>query len=711
MFKWPSRKIAASLAVLAIGVPAAVMVYREPHRLTSQVESASRNGVSSPIVAMKQRESIPVTTMQVPPAGAATVGDKMLDGTTQPSAPVLSQPTAAPASAPPPAPKGAAPQHADQKQTQATQAHRPQDETAGGSYGSRFRFASSSGETAEAERDVFLRRLTEAERAAPPHRLSEGARHGSRGGITYPAEEKFRAELQQREQRYHLGSAHQPASQDHIVHPPVDQGRDQFASAQSNPVKLVAKEPVSTFSIDVDTASYALVRRSLNSGRLPPREAVRVEEMINYFPYTYPTPQTSQTPFRPTVTVVPSPWSPNNKLVHIAIKGFDLKTASRPRANLVLLVDISGSMQPADRLLLLKNAFRMLVGNLQPSDSVAIVTYASGSDIRLAPTKVANKQKILSAIDSLQAGGSTNGAAGITDAYKVAEQSFDTAAVNRVILATDGDWNVGITDRGELQKFIERKRETGIYLSILGVGMGNHNDRLMQTLAQNGNGVAAYIDTLNEARKVLVDEASSTLFPIAKDVKIQIEFNPARVASYRLIGYETRALKREDFNNDKVDAGDIGAGHTVTAIYEITPVGQPAVADSLRYQQAPAPQPTAVLAAQTADRRETTSSSEELAFLKMRYKLPKEDISRLIEIPITPSLERSAVFEASDDVRFSVAVAAFGQLLRGLPYLQGYGYDDVIALANSAKGPDPFGYRAEMINLVRLAKTASANHR
>jgi Ca-activated chloride channel family protein len=483
------------------------------------------------------------------------------------------------------------------------------------------------------------------------------------------------------------------------LQPQVEQGRDRFEAKESNPVKSVAAEPVSTFSIDVDTASYSFVRRSLNAGRLPPKDAVRVEEMVNYFPYDYARPESAAEPFRATVQVFPSPWNARNQLVHIGLKGYDLKSAERPRANLVLLVDVSGSMGPADRLPLVKNAFRLLLDNLKPDDTLAIVTYASGSDIRLEPTKVAEKAKILAAIDSLRAGGSTHGAQGITDAYKVAEAHFDKAAVNRVILATDGDWNVGITNRDELKGFIERKRETGIFLSILGVGMGNHNDALMQTLAQSGNGAAAYIDTLNEARKVLVEEASSTLFPIAKDVKIQLELNPARVSEYRLIGYETRMLRREDFNNDKVDAGDVGSGHAVTAIYEITPVGAPMLADDLRYQP------------RRADAKLPAMSSldSEIGFLKLRYKLPKEEASRLSTFVIGPEQTRRTIAEASAEARFSVAVAAFGQLLRGLPYMQGYTWDDVIALANGARGEDPFGYRAELVNLVRLAKSASAS--
>jgi Ca-activated chloride channel family protein len=474
--------------------------------------------------------------------------------------------------------------------------------------------------------------------------------------------------------------------------------RDKFESREINPVKQVAAEPVSTFSIDVDTASYAFVRRALNNGQLPPKDAVRVEEMINYFPYDYQKPDMADTPFQPAVTVMPSPWNSTNQLVHVAIKGYELASAERPRANLVFLMDVSGSMQGPDRLELVKNAFRLLVEELKPDDTVAIVTYASGSGIVLEPTKISDKDKIIAAIDRLGAGGSTAGAQGIQDAYRLAESSFDKSAVNRVILATDGDFNVGVTSQDELKGLIERKREKGIFLSILGVGQGNYNDALMQTLAQNGNGTAAYVDTLNEARKVLVDEASSTLFTIAKDVKVQIEWNPNRVAEYRLVGYETRALKREDFNNDRVDAGDIGSGHTVTAIYEITPKGSGGeLLSDLRYTKP------------DAARREpaaTTAQDNEIGFLKLRYKLPKEDASKLTTLVINDALARDNVSNAPAEVRFSVAVAAFGQLLKGAPYMKGYGYDDVIALAQSAKGDDRFGYRAEFLNLVRLAKSA-----
>lgn len=477
-----------------------------------------------------------------------------------------------------------------------------------------------------------------------------------------------------------------------------EEHRDKFEAKDANPVKQVASEPVSTFSTDVDTASYAFVRRALNSGHLPPKDAVRVEEMINYFPYAFPAPDAADVPFKPSVTILPSPWNANNKLVHIAIKGYEIKSTERPRANLVLLIDVSGSMGPADRLPLLKNAFRMLVDQLKPEDTVAIVTYASGSGVALEPTKISDKGKILAAIDRLDSGGSTAGAAGIADAYRLAEAGFDKSAVNRVVLATDGDFNVGITDRNELKSYIQRKRQSGIFLSILGVGQGNHNDALMQTLAQNGNGTAAYVDTLNEARKTLVDEASSTLFTIAKDVKAQIEWNPARVAEYRLIGYETRALRREDFNNDAVDAGDIGSGHTVTAIYEVTPVGAPQSSDALRYGKAAASDAKPEAAAAPA--------SSELGFLKLRYKRPTDTASQLISLPLTDESAKPSVADVPAEQRFSIAVAAFGQLVKGESAMGGYTYDDVLALAQTARGDDPFGYRAEFLNLVRLAKSA-----
>ncbi|MFN3826973.1 MAG: vWA domain-containing protein [Micavibrio sp.] len=473
-----------------------------------------------------------------------------------------------------------------------------------------------------------------------------------------------------------------------------DVGRDKFEDFEENQVKLVQQEPVSTFSIDVDTSSYAFMRRQLNSGVLPQKDAVRVEELINYFDYNYPLPEDKAAPFKPSVTVMDSPWHEGRKLVHIGIKGYDIDRAENPRSNLVFLLDTSGSMNSPDKLPLLINSLKMLLDSLNPDDSVAIVTYAGSAGTVLEPTKVADKAKIIAALENLNAGGSTAGAEGIRQAYALAEAGFNKDAVNRVILATDGDFNVGITNPEELQDFVERKRESGIFLSVFGFGQGNYNDQIMQTLAQNGNGVAAYIDTLNEARKVLVEEASSTLFTIAKDVKIQVEFNPQAVSEYRLVGYETRKLNREDFNNDKVDAGDIGAGHTVTAIYEINPVagGARAAVDPLRYG-----------AADDLAKKGETSHGEEYGFLKIRYKLPHEDVSKLIETPIKASSGETI----SDDVRFGVAVASYGQMLKGGKYTGTLTYDDVIDMAQKAKGSDEFGYRAEFINLVRLSKTAA----
>jgi Ca-activated chloride channel family protein len=485
-----------------------------------------------------------------------------------------------------------------------------------------------------------------------------------------------------------------------------DTGRDQFQSVTENEIKRVGDAPVSTFSVDVDTASYAFVRRMLNRGRLPQKNAVRVEELVNYFDYDYPLPAARERPFEPSVTVMESPWKTGNKLVHIGIRGYDIDTAEKPRSNLVFLLDVSGSMNAPDKLPLMVSSMKLLLNGLQPEDTVAIVVYAGASGTVLEPTKVAEKHKILAALDRLRAGGSTAGAAGIRQAYALAEGTFDKTAVNRVILATDGDFNVGITNREELKGYVERKRKTGVFLSVLGFGQGNLNDHLMQTLAQNGNGVAAHIDTLNEARKVLVEEASSTLFPIAKDVKIQVEFNPATVSEYRLVGYETRALKRQDFANDKVDAGDIGAGHTVTAIYEITPVkgGNPVV-EGNRYQSA-----------QPAAKASGTKFENEYAFLKIRYKLPASDTSSLTTVPITVAeadggKARTDSARRLREARWATAVAGFGQILKGGKYTASLSYEDVIAMARAAKGEDNFGYRSEFINLVRLARSAAGSPR
>ncbi len=500
------------------------------------------------------------------------------------------------------------------------------------------------------------------------------------------------------------------------------EGRDKFTEFKPSAFKQVAIEPVSTFSSDVDTASYSFVRRQLNNGILPDADSVRVEEMINYFDYNYPVPTSSAEPFRPTITITDSPWAKGKKLMHIGIKGYEI-AGPKPHTNLVFLLDVSGSMNEPNKLPLVKASMKMLLDTLQPSDTIAIAVYAGSAGTVLEPTKVSDRHKIIAAIDNLNAGGSTAGEAGINAAYSLAEQSFDKEGVNRIILATDGDFNVGTSSTEELKALVEKKRESGIFLSVLGFGQGNYNDSIMQTLAQNGNGVAAYIDTLNEAQKVLVEEAGSSLFPIAKDVKFQVEFNPAAVAEYRLVGYETRALNREDFNNDKIDAGDIGAGHAVTAIYEFVPVGSSAVStDPLRYGNKENCQLMRVHAdandksSPLVERevcdlpKPVTTDNGEYAFLKIRYKLPNESVSKLIETPVVAPREcgpnENCMTVLSEDVSFSIAVAAFGQILKNDTNIQTMSLDDVIALAQQGKGHDEFGYRAEFINLARLAKSS-----
>lgn len=473
-----------------------------------------------------------------------------------------------------------------------------------------------------------------------------------------------------------------------------DAGRDKFTATEQNAFKVAREEPVSTFSLDVDTASYSFVRASLNQNVLPQPAAVRTEELINYFPYDYAPARAAAQPFSTHVAVFPSPWSPGRQLVRIGVKGFEIGRATRPRANLVFLVDTSGSMNAPNKLPLVKQSLAMLLEQLDGNDSVAIVTYAGTAGTALEPTPASRKDRILAVIDRLGAGGSTAGAEGIRQAYALAAQNFDAKGVNRVILATDGDFNVGITDQNELKGYIERERGKGVFLSVLGFGMGNYNDALMQALAQNGNGAAAYIDTVSEARKTLVDEATSTLFPIAKDVKIQVEFNPRAVAEYRLIGYETRLLNRDDFDNDKVDAGDVGSGQTVTALYEIVPVGGRRTIGDLRY------------GIQVGPPRCPNCGAEELGFVKIRYKLPKSDTSRLLSTPIDRSVRFARFEDAPRDARFAAAVAGFAELLRGGRHNGALTFDDVLRMASAARGEDGFGYRSEFLQLVRTAKTA-----
>ncbi|MBF0160133.1 MAG: VWA domain-containing protein [Magnetococcales bacterium] len=475
--------------------------------------------------------------------------------------------------------------------------------------------------------------------------------------------------------------------------PAVGGERDQFDSVEDNPVRQVADHPVSTFSIDVDTSSYSFNRRLIQGGRLPVPNQVRVEEMINYFRYDYRLPSDRSRPFEPTVALYPTPWNDNTRLLHIGIKGYGIPDEQRPTSHLVFLIDVSGSMNAPDRLELVKQSLALLVDALKPEDTVAIVVYAGAAGTVLEPTPIRQRQKILAALHNLKAGGSTAGGEGIQLAYALAESHFEPKAINRVILATDGDFNVGITNPEELKGMVARKRQSGIFLSVLGVGQGNYNDRMMQQLAQNGNGVAAYIDSLSEARKVLVEEAASNLFPIAKDVKIQVEFNPSMVKEYRLIGYETRMLRREDFNNDQVDAGDIGAGHSVTALYEIVPASSTGLIEPLRYATPPKNQPA------------TPSNDQEWAFLQIRYKLPDSHNSQLIRYPIRHQDEKQSLDQVHGELRFAAAVAAFGQKLRGGRYLGHFGYDQMIAMAHRAKGDDLYGHRAELVQLMRMAQS------
>jgi Ca-activated chloride channel family protein len=464
---------------------------------------------------------------------------------------------------------------------------------------------------------------------------------------------------------------------------------ERYQHLDDNPVHLVAEQPVSTFSIDVDTGAYANVRRFLNAGQLPPQDAVRVEEMINYFDYRYVPPASRDVPFRVATELAPAPWNPQALLMKIGIKGFEVAAAERPAANLVFLIDVSGSMQSPDKLPLLKNAFRLLTDQLTARDRVSMVVYAGSSGVVLEPTPGDQKPKIREAIDRLEAGGSTNGAEGIERAYQLAHDAQIKGGINRVVLATDGDFNVGVVNFEALVDMAERQRSGGVALTTLGFGTGNYNDQLLERLADAGNGNYAYVDTLSEARKVLVSELSSTLFTIAKDVKIQVEFNPATVLEYRLIGYENRMLAREDFNNDKVDAGDIGAGHRVTALYEVIPVGKTGRLDPLRYGAQPGT---------ASDAR----ASNELANVKLRFKKPQSDTSELLEYPIASS-SVTTPDKLSADFRFAASVAAFGQLLRGGKYVGNFGYDDVAKLARGALDEDADGYRREFLSLVKLA--------
>jgi Ca-activated chloride channel family protein len=477
----------------------------------------------------------------------------------------------------------------------------------------------------------------------------------------------------------------------------LDYGRENYQTFENNAVHWARQDPVSTFSIDVDTASYANVRRILNQGQLPNPDAVRVEELVNYFSYDYPQTNDPSVPFSVYTELGPSPWDAKRHLLHVGVNGWQpAQNSALPPVNLVFLIDVSGSMRAPDKIGLLKSAMKLLVKQLRPQDRLSIAVYAGSSGEVLAPTAGDQKATIYAALDRLQAGGSTNGGAGIRLAYNLARQNFIDSGVNRVILATDGDFNVGTTDIDELERLVEMERKSGVALTVLGFGTGNYNDHLMQKIAQIGNGNAAYIDSINEARKVLVDELGATLNTIAKDVKIQIEFNPQVVESYRLIGYETRHLNREDFNNDQVDAGEIGAGHTVTALYELTLVdGDAGLVDALRYGTQPAAEPSA------------RQDNAEIAFLKLRYKEPDSETSRLIEHPLYRNSMVADLAATSESYRFSASVAWLGQLLRHNNLVADVSYQNVIELAQAARGTDRFGYRSEFINLVRTAEALS----
>lgn len=474
-----------------------------------------------------------------------------------------------------------------------------------------------------------------------------------------------------------------------------DFNTENYATVRENDFKSTASAPLSTFSVDVDRAAYANVRRFLNNGQLPPVDAVRIEEMVNYFAYNYPQPEGSD-PFAVQTHLAVCPWNARHLMMKIGLKGREFDKSKLPPSNLVFLMDVSGSMDEPNKLPLLKASLRLLVNELRPSDRIAMVVYAGAAGLVLPSTPGNQKQTILDALDRLQAGGSTAGGAGLKLAYEVARQNFIAGGNNRIVLATDGDFNVGQSSNAEMERLVEKERQGGTAITVLGFGMGNYKDDRMEIIANKGNGNYAYIDNLQEAEKTLVKEFGGTLFTIAKDVKLQLEFNPARVAAYRLIGYENRLLNNEDFNNDQKDAGEIGAGHTVTALYEIVPVGAPDAAryagqtDALKYQQVT---------------RANTDAQDWLT-VKLRYKQPDGDTSRLMERPVTGTPE--AFDRAHNDLQFAAGVAAFGMMLRNSPHKGSLTWNQVTQMTEQARGDDPEGYRAELVRLVKMA--AKMNH-
>lgn len=473
----------------------------------------------------------------------------------------------------------------------------------------------------------------------------------------------------------------------HDVYQQPQYNTEEYDAIQENIFHDALRNPLSTFSIDVDAASYSNMRRFIHNGQRPPKDAVRIEEMVNYFDYDYAQPA-DEHPFNIITEISSAPWNAQHKLVHIGLQGKRIATEKLPPSNLVFLIDVSGSMDEPNKLPLLKSSFKMLVNELREQDHVAIVVYAGAAGLVLEPTSGVEKNKIIKALDDLEAGGSTAGGEGIRLAYAVAKEHFKTEGNNRVILATDGDFNVGVSSNAEMERLVEEKRKDGVFLTVLGFGMGNYKDSKMEVIADKGNGNYAYIDNITEAKKVLVNEFGGTLFTIAKDVKLQIEFNPSKVKAYRLIGYENRILKNEDFNNDKKDAGELGSGHTVTALYEIIPVGVESEfykIDELKYQ--------------TTKVDPGASKSKESMTVKFRYKKPNEEVSKLIVHPLVDN--QVSLNKTSDDFRWSASVAAFGMLLRESEYIKNFSYDQVVQLAQGAKGEDKEGYRIEFINMAK----------
>ncbi len=488
--------------------------------------------------------------------------------------------------------------------------------------------------------------------------------------------------------------------------PPAAQptvNRENYHAVDDNPVHRVSADPVSTFSVDVDTGSYANVRRFIQNGALPPADAVRIEEMLNYFSYDYPVPQDRAKPFNVSTEVVPTPWNQNTLLMRVGIKAYDIDRSERPAANLVFLLDVSGSMNDTDKLPLLISAFKLLTDQLTERDRIAIVVYAGAAGVVLEPVAGDQTATIRAALERLSAGGSTNGGEGIQLAYALAQQSFIEGGINRVLLATDGDMNMGTAGFDGLLDMIKKQREGGVSLTTLGFGQGNYNDHLLEQLADQGNGNSAYIDSFSEARKVLVTELSSTLFTVASDVKIQIEFNPATVAEYRLIGYENRMLREEDFTNDRVDAGDIGASHTVTALYEIALMGS----NGLRLEPRRYDTTDETAADVTTVTNPPNTNVDELAFVRLRYKMPGEEQSAETRFPMYSKDVLADFDQASPSTRFAATVAAFGQILKGGRYTENMSLGQVMELARNATGEDPHGYRREFVELVELVDALS----